>query len=214
MSIEQQIQQEKVVSVIRKANEENIVPILEALHEGGINSVEITAETPRVLHIIETAVKHVGDRMNIGAGTVLDTETARAVIMAGASFIVSPTLNTETLKLTNRYGILNIPGVLTPTEIVTAYEHGAKMVKIFPAETFGPNYVKNILGPLPHVKAMVTGGITLDNMTEYLAKGSAAVGIGSNLVNAGKLNTKEDYEKLTAVAKQYTDKVKAFERGL
>src|SRR5690554_1339326 len=97
-----------------------------------------------------------GKDVSIGAGTVLDPETAKMVIDAGAQFIVSPTLNIDTIKLTNRYGILNIPGVLTPSEILTAYEHGASMVKIFPAGSFGPNYIGNILGPLPHVQAMVT----------------------------------------------------------
>src|SRR5699024_10757993 len=170
---------------------------------GGITSVEITAETTNVTRIIEKAANDMGDYVNIGAGTVLDPETARNVIMAGACFIVSPTLNTETLKLTNRYNVLNIPGVLTPTEILTAYEHGAQMVKIFPADVFGPNYVKSILGPLPHVQAMVTGGITLDNMNDYLEKGCAAVGIGSNLVNASVLKTETDYQTLTKTAKEY-----------
>ncbi|WP_156855220.1 bifunctional 4-hydroxy-2-oxoglutarate aldolase/2-dehydro-3-deoxy-phosphogluconate aldolase [Oceanobacillus sp. AG] len=211
MNLIEQIQQSKIVAVIRNADENNIVPILNALHEGGVQSVEITAETPNVLQVIDTAVKHVGDKINIGAGTVLDLETARSVIMAGAKFIVSPTLNIETLKLTNRYGILNIPGVLTPTEIVTAYESGAQMVKIFPANAFGPNYVKNILGPLPHVKAMVTGGITLENINEYLSKGSIAVGIGSNLVNAKQLKKAEDYEHLIQTARKYVEKINELE---
>lgn len=207
MTIIETIKKNKIIAVIRKAEEKNIVPILEALSQGGINAVEITAETPNVTGIIEKAVTNLGDKVAIGAGTVLDPETARAVIMAGAAFIVSPTLNINTLKLTNRYGILNIPGVLSPTEIVTAYEHGAKMVKIFPADAFGPNYVKNILGPLPHVQAMVTGGITLDNMNEFLSKGSVAVGIGSNLVNAKQLQTAEDYQQLTKRAVQYVAKL-------
>lgn len=208
MKIIDSIKENKIVAVIRKADEKNIVPILKSLTDGGVKAVEITAETPHVGRVIETAVNHMNDEIIIGAGTVLDPETARSVIMAGAKFIVSPTLNTETLKLTNRYGILNIPGVLTPTEILTAYEHGAEMVKVFPADAFGPDYIKNILGPLPHVQAMVTGGITLENMNEYLSKGSVAVGIGSNLVNAAKLKTDEDYQRLTERAKQYVSKLK------
>ncbi|MCR1834563.1 bifunctional 4-hydroxy-2-oxoglutarate aldolase/2-dehydro-3-deoxy-phosphogluconate aldolase [Oceanobacillus caeni] len=212
MSIIDEIKKNKIVAVIRKSNKENIVPILKALSNGGVKSVEITAETPNVGGIIETAVNQIGEEVNIGAGTVLDPETAKTVIMAGAKFIVSPTLNTEMLKLTNSYGILNIPGVMTPSEILTAYENGAQMVKVFPAEILGPNYIKNILGPLPHVQAMVTGGITIENMNEYLAKGSVAVGIGSNLVNASKLKTKEDYNDLTKRANQYTRKLKELER--
>lgn len=201
------IKKHKIVAVIRQADEHTIVPILEALSKGGVKVVEITAETPNVGKIIETAVKHVGEEVCIGAGTVLDPETAKIVLMAGAEFIVSPTLNTDTLTLTNRYGVLNIPGVFSPTEILTAYEHGTKMVKIFPANVFGPSYIKNILGPLPHVQAMVTGGITLENMNDYLDKGSVAVGIGSNLVNASILGTEKDYQQLTINAENYVTKL-------
>jgi len=208
MSLIETIQERKIVAVIRNANEDNIGSILKALSNGGVNVVEITAETPNVQRVIETAVKNNSEEVLIGAGTVLDPETARAVILAGAKFIVSPILNVETLKLTNRYGILNIPGVLTPTEIHTAYENGAEMVKVFPANTFGPNYMKNILGPLPHVKAMVTGGITLDNMNDYLSNGSVAVGIGSNLVNTKELKTEKDYLRLTEKAEQFVETVK------
>lgn len=203
MNILEQIKQHKIVAVIRHADEQNIVPILNALAAGGVFAVEITAETPNVQRIIGVAVKEGPNDMIIGAGTVLDPETARTIIMAGAQFIVSPTLNVETLKLTNRYHIETIPGVLTPTEIQTAYEHGANMVKIFPADTFGPGYIKNIRGPLPHVEAMVTGGINLDNMNEYLANGSAAVGIGSNLVNAKALTNAGAYTELTERARAF-----------
>lgn len=197
------IKETKVVAVIRKADEKNIVPILKALSAGGVKAVEITAETPNVAGVISTAKEAMKEESCIGAGTVLDQETARTVMLAGADFIVSPSLNIDTLKLSNRYGVLHIPGVLTPTEIVTAYEHGASMVKIFPAATVGPNYIKNILGPLPHVEAMVTGGITLDNMKDYLHRGAKAVGIGSNLVNAVALRTKEDYERLQEEASKF-----------
>ncbi|NBJ70086.1 MULTISPECIES: bifunctional 4-hydroxy-2-oxoglutarate aldolase/2-dehydro-3-deoxy-phosphogluconate aldolase [Clostridia] len=197
------IKETKVVAVIRKADEKNIVPILKALSAGGVKAVEITAETPNVTHVISTAKEAMKEKSCIGAGTVLDPETARTVMLAGADFIVSPSLNTDTLKLTNRYGMLHVPGVFTPTEIVTAYEHGASMVKIFPAATVGPSYIKNILGPLPHVEAMVTGGITLDNMNDYIQHGAKAVGIGSNLVNAAALKTEEDYQRLQEEASKY-----------
>ncbi|GAB2557821.1 bifunctional 4-hydroxy-2-oxoglutarate aldolase/2-dehydro-3-deoxy-phosphogluconate aldolase [Gracilibacillus alcaliphilus] len=203
MSIIEGIKQEKVVAVIRKANQDNIVPILEALADGGVHHVEITAETPHVTQLIEKAVKEVSTSIKVGAGTVLDAETARTVMMAGAAFVVSPTWNLDTLRLCQRYGVEHIPGVLTPTEISTAYEHGARMVKIFPADAVGPNYIKNIRGPLPHVTAMVTGGITLDNMQDYLKAGSSAVGIGSNLVDALTLKTTADYQELTNKAKAY-----------
>ncbi|MBU5468234.1 bifunctional 4-hydroxy-2-oxoglutarate aldolase/2-dehydro-3-deoxy-phosphogluconate aldolase [Virgibacillus sp. MSJ-26] len=207
MNTLQDIKKNKVVAIIRKANEENILDILYALESGGIRDVEITAETPRISRIIERATDGIGDRINIGAGTVLDTETARNVLLAGASFIVSPTLNIETLKLTNRYNVLNIPGVFSPTEILTAFENGAKMVKIFPANILGPDYIKSIIGPLPFVETMVTGGITLDNMNDYLYSGASVVGIGSNLVNALKLKTDADYEQLKEKTQKYVAKL-------
>lgn len=208
MKILDVIKENKIVAVIRNADEENIIPILTALHNGGVKVVEITAETSNVAMIIEKAVRIIGKKVSIGAGTVLDPESAKMVINAGAQFIVSPILNIETIKLANRYRILNIPGVLTPTEIVTAYEHGASVVKIFPSDALGPDYIGNVLGPLPYVQAMVTGGITLENMNTYLAKGSIAVGIGSDLVNTRRLKTTEDYEQLTARTKQYVSALK------
>ncbi|GEN87683.1 bifunctional 4-hydroxy-2-oxoglutarate aldolase/2-dehydro-3-deoxy-phosphogluconate aldolase [Oceanobacillus sp. FSL W8-0428] len=203
MNIIEGIKREKVVAVIRKSNKDNIVPILDALAQGGIHHVEITAETPNVNDIIAEAAANADESVKVGAGTVLDPETARAVILAGASFVVAPTLNKDTLQLCQRYGVEHIPGVFTPTEILTAYEHGARMVKVFPAEAAGPRYIKNILGPLPHVTAMVTGGITKDNLKDYLRNGSAAVGLGSNLVDASKLKTEDDYHALTERAKEF-----------
>lgn len=207
MTPTEMILEQKIVAVIRHADKQSIVPILEALSAGGVKVVEITAETPNVRGVIETAEKHMGKEICIGAGTVLDPETAKEVLTAGAQFVVSPTLNTKTLALTNRYNVLNIPGVMTPTEILTAYEHGAKMVKIFPANTFGPDYIKNILGPLPHVQAMVTGGISIENMNDYLAKGAVAVGIGSSLVNTKTFKTNEDFKQLADTAKNFVAKL-------
>ncbi len=208
MALMSTINNHKIIAVIRKADESNIIPIIKALDKGGVKAVEITAETPNVTKIIEKAAKEFGGNVAVGAGTVLDPETARAVIMAGAEFIVSPTLNPETIKVTNRYGVVNISGALTPTEILTAYEHGTDMVKVFPADAFGPNYIKNIQGPLPHIPLMVTGGITLDNMNEYISKGSKAIGIGSNLVNVSKLQTENDYAELAVEAGRFVNNLK------
>ncbi|MFS0674068.1 bifunctional 4-hydroxy-2-oxoglutarate aldolase/2-dehydro-3-deoxy-phosphogluconate aldolase [Ornithinibacillus sp. 179-J 7C1 HS] len=197
-----------IVAVIRKADEKNIIPIIRALSLGGVKSVEITAETPRVTNLIEMAAAEFEEDVLVGVGTVLDPETARASIIAGAQFIVSPTVNVDTIRLTSRYGVLNIAGALTPTEILTAFESGANIVKVFPANVFGPDYIKNIHGPLPHIPLMVTGGITLENMNDYFTKGGVAVGIGSNLVNVSKLITDEDYQQLTSTARQYVNKYK------
>lgn len=209
MSILNQLKESGIFAVVRNSTVDNIVPICESLVEGGINCIEITAETPNIAAIIEKAVNEVGDKILIGAGTVLDPETARSVISAGAQFIVSPTLNLETIKVTKRYGVVSIPGAFTPTEILTAYEHGADMIKVFPANVVGPSYVKNIHGPMPGIPIVLTGGINLDNLEEYVTSGAVGVGLGSNLVNPSKLNSEEDYKALTEQARRYADAYKA-----
>lgn len=186
MNLLEQIKQNGIVAIIRGAKPENILPIAKALRDGGIKTLEITVETPKVLTLIEQVASEMGDEVIVGAGTVLDPETARAAIMAGAKFIFSPTVNVETIKLTKRYGVISIPGALTPTEILTAYEHGADVIKVFPASAFGPRYLKDIHGPLPHIPLMPTGGVDLGNLAEYIRAGAVAVGIGSNLVNTKK----------------------------
>lgn len=209
MSILNQLKESGIFAVVRNSTVDNIVPICESLVEGGINCIEITAETPNIVAIIEKAVNEVGDKILIGAGTVLDPETARSVISAGAQFIVSPTLNLETIKVTKRYGVVSIPGAFTPTEILTAYEHGADMIKVFPANVVGPSYVKNIHGPMPGIPIVLTGGINLDNLEEYVTSGAVGVGLGSNLVNPSKLNSEEDYKALIEQARRYADAYKA-----
>ncbi|MBG9446809.1 bifunctional 4-hydroxy-2-oxoglutarate aldolase/2-dehydro-3-deoxy-phosphogluconate aldolase [Cytobacillus firmus] len=198
------IKAQVIVAVIREATPENIVPIASALYDGGVKVLEVTAETPGVMAMIEKVRVELGDKVLVGAGTVLDPETARAAIMAGSQFIVSPSLNTETIKMTKRYGIASIPGALTPTEILTAYENGADMIKVFPANAFGPGYIKNIHGPFPHIPLMVTGGINESNMQEYIGGGALAIGVGGNLVNPKNLNSDEDYLTLTKKALEYT----------
>ncbi|MFC7319558.1 bifunctional 4-hydroxy-2-oxoglutarate aldolase/2-dehydro-3-deoxy-phosphogluconate aldolase [Halobacillus campisalis] len=204
----QALQQAKIIPVIRKASFENINQILSSLYDGGITAIEITAETPDVENLIKEAREN-HDGLLIGAGTVLDAETARAVIMAGAQFIVSPTVNEQTIRMANRYGIPCISGALTPTEILKAFESGADMIKVFPAGTMGPDYIKNVLGPLPHIPIMATGGIHIDNMAGYFKAGVKTVGIGSQLVSASKLHTEEDYRQLTETAKKYTENASA-----
>ncbi|WP_431802764.1 bifunctional 4-hydroxy-2-oxoglutarate aldolase/2-dehydro-3-deoxy-phosphogluconate aldolase [Halobacillus andaensis] len=199
------LNQAKVIPVVRKANEDNVVPIAEALYAGGISVIEITAETPKVEELIRK-VRNSSCDILVGAGTVLDAETARAVITAGAQFLVSPTLNQNAIKMANRYGIPFISGAMTPTEVLTAFEAGAAMVKVFPAGSMGPDYIKNIRGPLPHIPIMATGGIHLDNMVDYLKAGAQAVGVGSQLVAADQLESAEDYQKLTKEAERYIQK--------
>ncbi|KGP73292.1 bifunctional 4-hydroxy-2-oxoglutarate aldolase/2-dehydro-3-deoxy-phosphogluconate aldolase [Pontibacillus yanchengensis] len=201
MEVIERLKKEKIVAVLRNTNVKNIVPIVHALQKGGVNAVEITAETPNASSIIQKLVEHGSDDILVGAGTVLDSETARLMIMAGAKFIVSPTVNQETIRMTKRYGVTSIPGALTPTEILTAYESGADIVKVFPANVSGPEYIKALKGPLPHIPLMVTGGIHEENINQYVLSGAEVVGIGGQLVKPDKVNTDEDLERVTEVAK-------------
>lgn len=208
MDLLSQIKENGIVAIIRGAKPENILPIAQALYEGGVKTLEITVETPKVLSLIEKVSEEYGDDLIVGAGTVLDSETARAAIMAGAKFIFSPTVDEETIKLTKRYGVISIPGALTPTEILKAYESGADVVKVFPANAFGPKYLKDVHGPLPQIPLMPTGGIDLDNIEEYIKHGGIAAGIGSSLVNT-KVEMDEAYFKnLTNNASLFVDAVK------
>ncbi|MDT8859776.1 bifunctional 4-hydroxy-2-oxoglutarate aldolase/2-dehydro-3-deoxy-phosphogluconate aldolase [Alkalihalobacillus sp. MEB130] len=185
MNLLEQITESGIVAVIRGSKPENIVEIGKALREGGVKALEITVETPRAMSIIEkVAIELENEDVIVGAGTVLDPETARAAILSGARFVFSPTVNVETIKMSKRYGVLSIPGAFTPTEIVTAYEHGADLIKVFPASAVGPSYIKNIKGPLPHVPLMVTGGIGLANAADYIKAGAVGLGVGGTLVPA------------------------------
>jgi 2-dehydro-3-deoxyphosphogluconate aldolase/(4S)-4-hydroxy-2-oxoglutarate aldolase len=208
MTLLQQIQNNGVVAIIRGAKPENILSIAKALRVGGVRTLEITVETPRVLKLIEQVSEELEDVI-VGAGTVLDPETARAAIMAGAKFIFSPTVNVETIRITKRYGVISIAGALTPTEILTAFENGSDIIKVFPANVFGPTYLKDVHGPLPHIPLMPTGGINLSNITDYMKAGGVAAGLGSALVDT-KREINEDYLKeLTEKSKQYVEAVQA-----
>ncbi|MEM5008715.1 bifunctional 4-hydroxy-2-oxoglutarate aldolase/2-dehydro-3-deoxy-phosphogluconate aldolase [Priestia megaterium] len=209
-----QIKENGVVAVIRGAKPDNILPIAQALRDGGVKTLEITVETPKVLTLIEQVSSEMGNEVIVGAGTVLDSETARAVIMAGAKFVFSPTVSIETIRMTKRYGVVSIPGALTPSEILTAYENGADIIKVFPADVFGPKYLKDLKGPLPHIPLMPTGGINLDNLAEYIGAGAIAVGIGSNLVNTRKPINEVALKDLRETASLYVKAIQqARQRG-
>lgn len=208
MTLLDQIKENGIVAVIRGAKAENIISVARALHDGGIRTLEITVETPKVLSLIEQVSYELGEDSIVGAGTVLDPETARAAIMAGAKFIFSPTVNTETIKMAKRYGIVSIPGALTPTEILTAYEHGADLIKVFPANVFGPKYLKDIQGPLPQIPLMPTGGVDLSNVGDYIRAGAVAVGLGNSLVNFKKEINNDYLQNITHVAKQFVEEVR------
>lgn len=204
-NILQEIQQAKIVSILRGIGKDKILPVVQALYDGGIKAVEITFNSPDAVSSLELVKKSFGDKMKVGAGTVLDPETARIAVLNGADYVLSPALNTEVIQMCSRYGKLAVPGVLTPTEILKAMEAGALLVKVFPARAFGPDYIKDVKAPLKQVEIMAVGGVSLNNLQEYLKSGALAVGIGSELVNA-KMAEQEDFQAITNNARQFMQK--------
>jgi 2-dehydro-3-deoxyphosphogluconate aldolase / (4S)-4-hydroxy-2-oxoglutarate aldolase len=205
----EEIKKRAVVAVIRGANLETIIPMASALKEGGVTALEITMETPKALAIIEKAADVFGDEIFVGAGTVLDAETARAAIMSGAKFVFSPTVRKETIEMTKRYGVISVPGAFTATEILTAYEYGADVIKVFPAGSVGPGYFKNLAGPLPHIPLMPTGSIDMENAKDYIRAGAVAVGVGSSLVDPKKDFTDDYLRLITENARKLMEEVES-----
>lgn len=204
----QAIEDTGIIAVLRRQNINTLVKIIQALRNGGIKVFEITLDTPGALNIIEELSQQLKEEdIILGAGTVLDSETARLAILAGAEFIFAPNLNYDVIKLGNRYGKVVIPGVMTPTEIVNAYETGADMVKVFPAGVLGAGYIKSIRGPLPNIPMVPTGGISLSNAADFIKAGAVALGIGSELVDK-KAIEKENYEVIEETAAKFTAIVK------
>ncbi|WP_163537988.1 bifunctional 4-hydroxy-2-oxoglutarate aldolase/2-dehydro-3-deoxy-phosphogluconate aldolase [Gracilibacillus sp. YIM 98692] len=208
MSVLNQMIDTGVVAVMRKTTPDTIIPIAKALSKGGVKALEITVETPKVLTLIEKVKDELGEEVQVGAGTVLDAETARAALMAGASFVFSPTVRKETIEMTKRYGAVSVAGAFTPTEILTAYEHGADMIKVFPASVVGPRFFKDVKGPLPHIPLMPTGGIDVDNTADYIQAGAVAVGAGSTLVQAADEITEAYLQQLEQKATKFVEAVK------
>lgn len=195
-----------VVAVIRAENEEQAILISKACLAGGVKGIELTFTVPGADQVIRTLSEQFGREMLIGAGTVLDSETARIAILAGANYIISPAFNAETAKLCNRYQIPYMPGCMTITEMITAMEAGCDVIKLFPGSAFGPDFVKGVKGPLPQVNIMPTGGVNIDNADQWIKAGCIAVGAGSDLTGPAKTG---DYEGVTQLAKQFVAKVKA-----
>jgi len=198
-----------IVAVIRAESPEKLVDVAEALVAGGVEVMEITLTVPRATQVLEKLAQKLGDRILLGAGTVLDTETARAAILAGAEFIVSPAVNVEVIELCRRYSKLIMPGALTPTEVVTAWQAGADIVKIFPSELTGPKYIKALRAPLPQIRMMPTGGVNLDTAEEFLKAGACALGIGGSLVEPNAVAS-GDMKRIEALARRYVGIVERF----
>jgi 2-dehydro-3-deoxyphosphogluconate aldolase/(4S)-4-hydroxy-2-oxoglutarate aldolase len=178
------IEDDGVVAVVRLDDLSAAAPLAEALARGGVRAIEYTYTNPAAGEAITAARAAMGERALIGAGSVLDPETARAAILAGAAYIVTPTLSVRTIELCHRYGVPTVIGALTPTEILTAWEASATYVKVFPASLGGPRYLKDVLGPLPQVKLIPTGGVSAENAADFIRAGAVAVALGSNLVDA------------------------------
>jgi 2-dehydro-3-deoxyphosphogluconate aldolase/(4S)-4-hydroxy-2-oxoglutarate aldolase len=198
---------EKVVAVVRLDSGDQLIKVAEALKAGGISAIEFTVPTPNSLEMIKQAASHFGDEVIMGAGTVLDPETARAAILSGAQFIVTPAFNPKTVELCRRYGKPIIPGALTPTEILTAWEAGADMVKVFTADAMGPGYIKAVLAPLPQIRLVPTGGVSAENAAAFLKAGATALGVGGNLVNKQAV-ARGDWAAITAEAQKLVQAVR------
>ena len=201
------IRTEKVIALIRAENSDGLLDCAKALADGGLTSIELTMTTPGAIRMLEKATSELPDFL-FGMGTVLDAETARMGILSGARFVVTPALRPDVITLCKRYSIPIFSGALTPTEVVNAWEAGADAAKIFPAEFFGPAYIKSLKGPLPHVEMVPTGGVTAENVGEFIKAGAYATAAGSSLVEAKALKEK-NWAAITAKAKAFVAAVAA-----
>jgi 2-dehydro-3-deoxyphosphogluconate aldolase/(4S)-4-hydroxy-2-oxoglutarate aldolase len=201
------IRTEKVIALIRAENSDGLLDCAKALADGGLTSIELTMTTPGAIRMLEKATSELPDFL-FGLGTVLDAETARMGILSGARFVVTPALRPDVITLCKRYSIPIFSGALTPTEVVNAWEAGADAAKIFPAEFFGPAYIKSLKGPLPHVEMVPTGGVTAENVGEFIKAGAYATAAGSSLVEAKALKEK-NWAAITAKAKAFVAAVDA-----
>jgi len=195
-----------LVAIIRLKEPTELVPIAQAIEAGGVRVIEFTMGTPNALDAIHQIAHEWGDRILLGAGTVLDPETGRAALLAGAQFLVAPNFNPALIETARRYNKIIVPGAFTPTEILAAWECGADIVKVFPASTVGPQYIKDILGPLPYVRLLPTGGVTLDNIPAFIAAGAAAVAVGASLTDP-KLIKEGNWTGLTEHAQRFAQAV-------
>jgi 2-dehydro-3-deoxyphosphogluconate aldolase/(4S)-4-hydroxy-2-oxoglutarate aldolase len=195
-----------VIAIMRAPSAAQLLDAAKAIYEGGVDVIEVTMTTPGALSVVEQAVSQFGEQVLFGAGSVLDPETARLAILAGAQFVVSPTLNLDTIEMCKRYSVPVIPGAYTPTEILTAWEHGADIVKVFPASVGGPAYIKAIKAPLPQVRLAAVGGVTVENTAQFFSAGIDVVGVGAELVNARLLESGA-FDEITRRARAFRQEV-------
>lgn len=206
-SILSRIRSEKVIAIIRADDSAGLLDCAKALAEGGLTAMEVTMTTPGAIRILEEVAAKFPEFL-FGVGTVLDPETARTALLAGARFVVTPTFNPEVIALCRRYSVPVFPGALTPTEILAAWQAGADAVKVFPVEFFGPAYIRAVRAPLPQIEMVPTGGVTPENLAEFLRAGALAVGAGGALVDKQSLQNK-DWKTITRRARAYAEAAKA-----
>jgi 2-dehydro-3-deoxyphosphogluconate aldolase/(4S)-4-hydroxy-2-oxoglutarate aldolase len=196
-----------IVAIIRASSSDQLLAAAEALYLGGITSMEVTMTTPGALKVITEASARFGDKIIMGVGSVIDAETARLAILAGAEFVVTPVTKIDVIRMCNRYGKPVASGAFTPTEALGAYESGADFVKIFPANQLGPSYISDLLAPLPMLQIIPTGGVTPETAAAFIEAGSVALGVGSSLVSKEILKT-ADWRKLSGRAEEFVRAVR------
>jgi len=201
-----------VVAVLRADSSSELLDVSKALREGGVVAIEVTMTVPGALKLIEEAASQMQDTI-VGVGSVLDPETARSAILAGAEYVVSPILNLDVIQMAKRYGKVVMPGAFTPTEILTAWQAGADVVKVFPASAGGPSYFKDIKGPLPQVRLMPTGGVDIKTTPEFIKAGACAVGAGSAMADKVAVANR-DWKKLTETASGFVEVVRKAREGV
>ncbi|AKU23136.1 bifunctional 2-keto-4-hydroxyglutarate aldolase/2-keto-3-deoxy-6-phosphogluconate aldolase [Massilia sp. MB5] len=209
LEVLQAIREAGMVAIVRADSAQEALLQAEACIEGGVRALEVAFTTPGALDVIKALRERHAGRVLIGAGTVLDTETARLAILAGAQFMIAPNVNVDVIRLCNRYQIVSMPGALTPTEVVQAAEAGADIVKVFPADAVGPHYVAALRAPLPHIALMPTGGVTLENLGTWFKYGAVAVGIGGSMTGPAK---KGNYAEVTANAAAFVARLAAIRK--
>lgn len=195
-----------IIAIMRAKSSDQLLHAADAIRAGGVCAIEVTMTTPGALAIIEQATARPDQDVLFGAGTVLDAESARAAILAGAQFIVAPGFRPAVVELCRRYSVPVFPGAYTPTEIIAAWEAGADMVKVFPASVGGPDFIKALKAPLPQIELVPVGGVELDNTADFIRAGAAAVGVGSALINQ-KLLDARDFAALTDRARRFVQAV-------
>lgn len=208
----QQIEACGIVAIIRANSADELIEVAAAIHAGGVDVIEVTMTTPNALQVINDVSSTYGDKVLVGAGSVLDAETARAVMLSGADFVVSPVTKPDVIEICNRYGKVVIPGAFTPTEILMAWETGADYVKVFPSSGVAADYIKDVKAPLPQIPLVPTGGINTENAADFITAGATALGVGSALVN-NQLIAAGEFATLTERAERLVKEVQRARSG-